>query len=232
MTGNAAAPGGSHGHRTLRLAGVVGIVVLLSILGTYWTTETFGSVHSPAPTTIVNHNQTSVIYRNNTVYHNSTLFQNTTQNLTTPVYHNSTVWQNSTYYQNTTNTIYRNTTVYVNTTQVVMVPVVNVTGIGWVFSSTGHFAGTTSAELIAPEGDGFVHSYPLGTVMWIMVNVTNGAKTTGTVNIGLDSPFFLCDSQPAVVHAIAAETTMTFELSIGVPYVPGQYTMVIDVAVN
>lgn len=222
MSGNTTGPSGAHGHRSLRFAAVVGVVVLLAILGTYWTTETFGPTHSP--TTGVGDNRTVVIY------HNATVFENSTQNVTTPLYHNTTVWQNSTEYEN--DTVYHTTTVYVNTTQVVMIPVVNVTGISWVFNSTGHFAGTTAASLVAPDGDAFVHSYPLGTVMWIVVNVTNGASAAGTLRVNTSSPFFLIDSQPAVPHLIAADTTMTLELSIGVPYTPGEHTIVIDVAVT
>ncbi len=222
MIGAAPAPTPSHGHRSLRLAAVVGIVVLLAILGTYWTTETIGPSHSP--TTVVGGNRTTIIY------HNATVFENTTDNMTTPVYHNTTVWQNSTDYQN--NTVYHTTTVYVNTTQIVLIPVVNITGITWVFNSSGHFAGTTSATLIAPDGEGFVHSYPLGTVMWILVNVTNQASSSGILHVNMSSPFFLVDSQPAVPHLIAADTTMNFELSIGVPYAPGEYSMVLNVTVG
>jgi len=40
------------------------------------------------------------------------------------------------------------------------------------------------------------------------------------------------DSQPSVPHAIAALSTLTFEVSIGVPYVPGEYTLVMTVTVS
>jgi hypothetical protein len=201
---------------------VVGVVVLLAVLGTYWTTETFAPAHSPS--SAVGQNRTIV------VYHNTTVFQNTTNNVTTPIFHNTTIWQNSTDYRN--GTVYLTTTVYINTTKVVMIPVVNVTGISWAFSATAPFAGKIGATLLAPTGVGFVHSYPLGTVMWILVNVTNNASSQGLLEISLASPFILIDSQPAVPHAIAADTTMTFELSIGVPYTAGEYPMVLQVSVT
>ena len=222
MSGNPAGGSGSHGHRSLRLAAVFGVVVLLAILGTYTATEMFGPSHSPTPS--AGQNRTVVIYDN------STVFRNTTHNVTTPVYHNSTVWQNSTVYEN--GTIYRTTTVYVNTTTVVEVPVVNVTGITWTFNSTSAYAGAIGANLLEPDGLGFVHSYPLGTVMWIVVNVTNNATLSGHMDISAAWPFEVVDSQPSVPRSIAAESTMTVEVSIGVPYSPGQYSLGLTVSVT
>jgi len=222
MNADLSAGAPTHGHRHFRLAATLLVVILLACLGTYWTTVTFTPTHAPAAAAGTN--------RTFVVYHNTTVFQNTTHNLTTPIFHNTTVWQNSTEYQN--GTVFHTTTVYVNTTKVVMIPVVNVTGISWAFNSTGLLAGTTSAVLLSPAGDGFVHSFPLGTVMWILVNVTNGAPTSGTLHVSMASPFFLIDSQPSIPHAIAAETTMTFELSIGVPYTPGSYTLVANVSIK
>jgi len=209
-----------HGHP--RMVAFLLALILLACLGTYWTTVTFTPLHSTAagPGT----NRTVI------VYDNSTVFQNTTRNVTTPVFHNTTMWQNSTVYQN--GTVYHTTTVYVNTTKVVMIPVVNITGFRWGFNSSGSFAGQVGANLVAPAGSGFNHSYPLGTVMWIVVNVTNYASHAGQLGISLASPFELVDSQPSVPHAIAALSTLTFEVSIGVPYVPGEYTLVMTVTVS
>jgi hypothetical protein len=213
---------GPHGHRSLRLATVVGVVLLLAVLGTYSATEMFGPSRNPSPG--VGENRTVVVYDNTTV------FQNTTHNVTTPVYHNTTVWQNSTVYQN--GSYYHTTTVYVNTTKVVMIPVVNITGISWALDPSGAFAGEISAALVTPTGPEFNHSYPLGTVMWIVVTITNNATRGGQLEISVSSPFELVDSQPSVPHAIEASSTMTVELSIGVPYSPGDYSLAMTVAVT
>jgi hypothetical protein len=216
-------PGGSsHGHRNLRLGVVVGVVVLLAILGTYYATETYGPTRAPAPAPV--QNETKVIY------HNTTVFQNTTHNETTPIYHNTTFWQNSTTYRN--GTVYNVTTVYVNTTKVVMIPVVNVTGLVWSFNPTGGLAGKLSAELVAPTGPGFEHAYPLGTVMWIVVNVTNSASTNAHVTVTPSAPFVLADSQPSLPTLVPAGTTISLEISIGVPYAPGEYTIALNVGAS
>jgi hypothetical protein len=229
MSGNDSSPPSPHGHRGLRLAVVVGVVVLLAIMGTYWATESFAPTHTPT-TVVQGQNRTIVVYHNSTIYQNTTVYQNTTHNVTTPVFHNSTVWQNSTAYEN--GTIYHNTTIYVNTTTVVLTPVVNVTGLSWVFDPSSSFVGKISATVVTPGGDGFVHSYPMGTVMWIVVNITNSAKSEGLLHVSLSSPFILVDSQPSVPRNIAAASTTTFELSIGIPYTPGEYTMTLDVSVT
>jgi hypothetical protein len=222
MSGDLTPEAGSHGHRHFRLAAMLLVVILLACLGTYWTTVTFTPLHSPAAAAGTN--------RTIVVYHNTTVFQNTTRNVTTPIFHNTTVWQNSTAYEN--GTVFHTTTVYVNTTQVVMLPVVNLTGISWMLDPTGPFAGKISADLVSPLGAGSVHSYPLGVVMWILVNVTNNATTSGHLDISPASPFVLVDSQPSMPHTIPAASTMTFELSIGVPYTPGAYALELDVTVK
>ncbi|MFZ1024205.1 MAG: hypothetical protein WAN87_08725 [Thermoplasmata archaeon] len=164
------------------------------------------------------------------VYHNSTIFQNTTHNVTTPVFHNSTIWQNSTSYVN--NTVYKTTTIYVNTTEVVMIPVVNITGLIWNIDPSESFAGEIGAVLIMPTGAGFVHSYPLGTVMWILVNITNNAASNAHMNVIASSPFFLVDSQPSIPHELPKTSTTMFELSIGVPYSPGEDALELNVTVT
>jgi hypothetical protein len=222
VSGNLAAGGPSHTHRHFRLAAMLLVVILLACLGTYWTTVTFTPLHSPAASGGTN--------RTIVVYHNTTVFENTTRNVTTPIFHNTTVWQNSTAYHN--GTVYQTTIVYVNTTKVVMIPVVNITGIAWAFDPAGSFVGEIGGQLVTPTGDGFVHSYPLGTVMWILVNVTNNATVSGLLKISPASPFILVDSQPGIPRTLPGASTMTIELSIGVPYAPGQYTLALDVTVT
>jgi hypothetical protein len=209
-----------HGHP--RLVAFLFVLILLASLGTYWTTVTFTPLHSP--TASVGTNRTIV------VYHNTTIFQNTTHSVTTPVFHNTTVWHNSTNYQN--GTIFGTTTVYVNTTEVVMIPVVNITGIAWAFDPASPFAGEIAADLVAPTGAGFVHSYPLGTVMWILVNVTNNATSSGHLDLSVAAPFVFVDSQPSLPHALPAASATTFEVSIGVPYTPGDYPLALTVTVT
>jgi len=222
MSGNPTTGGQSPVHGHPRVFVFLVVLILLACLGTYWTTVTFTPLHTPAASPVTN--------RTVVVYHNTTVFQNTTHNVTTPIFDNTTVWHNSTNYQN--GTFYRTNTVYVNTTEVMMIPVVNVTGISWAFSSTGPFAGKIAAALGTPTEPGFVHSYPLGTVMWIEVNITNNATSTGRLSITPSSPFVLCDSQPSLPNALPPASTLTVELSIGVPYTPGAYTLGLTVSVT
>ncbi len=212
----------SRRHQHYGLVALLTVVILLACLGTYWTTTTFGG-HNPT-TTVSGGNRTVV------VYHNSTMFQNTTHNVTIPVFHNTTIWQNSTNYVN--GTVYHTTTIYVNTTKVVMIPVVNVTGLVWNIDPASSFAGKIAAELLTPTGAGFVHSYPLGTVMWILVNITNHASTDGHLSVSASSPFILVDSQPSFPYTLAKGSTLTLELSIGVPYSPGEYNLDLNVTVT
>ena len=222
MSGNLTPQDPPRGHRHYGLIATLIVVILLLCFATYWSTMTFGPRSSV--TTVAGGNKTVV------VYHNSTVFQNTTHNVSTPVFHNTTIWQNSTNYVN--GTVSRTTTIYVNTTEVVMIPVVNVTGLVWTFDPSGTFAGKIGAELVMPTGSAFVHSYPLGTVMWILVNITNNASSNGGLDISAGAPFMLVDSQPSVPNVISKTSAMTIELSIGVPYTPGEYNLVLNVTVT
>jgi len=222
MSGDLSPQADPHAHRHFRLAAMLVVVILLACLGTYWTTVTFNPSH--VPTTGAGTNRTIV------VYHNTTIFQNTTHSVTTPIFHNTTVWHNSTNYQN--GTIYGTTTVYVNTTEVVMIPVVNITGIAWAFDPAGSFVGMIGAQLVAPTGVGFDHSYPLGTVMWLLVNVTNNATVSGHLDLTVAAPFVFVDSQPSLPHTIAAASTLTLEISIGVPYSAGSFILALSANVT
>jgi hypothetical protein len=222
MTSGVGMPGAPGSHRHIGLIIMVVVLIVLACVGTYWSAVTLGPRASSGSSNGANH---TVV-----VYHNSTIFQNTTHNLTTPVFHNSTIWQNTTNYVN--GTVYKTTTIYVNTTEVVMIPVVNITGLAWNIDPSDSFAGEIAAVLIMPTGAGFVHSYPLGTVMWILVNITNNAASNAEMDLSAGSPFFLVDSQPSMPHELPKTSTTMFELSIGVPYSPGEYAMDLDVTVT
>jgi hypothetical protein len=222
MSGSSATPVSPASHRHRGMMAITIAIILLACLGTYWATVTFG----PHGTSSSGGGGDKTIV----VYHNSTIYQNTTNNVTNPVFHNSTIWQNSTNYVN--GTVYRTTTIYVNTTEVVMIPVVNVTGLAWNFDPSTSFVGKIAATLVSPTGANFVHSYPLGTVMWILVNVTNHAASSGFLNISAGGPFFLIDSQPSVPHWIAKNSVTTIELSIGVPYSAGVYNLDLNISVT